>query len=128
MFVSNYLRMIHDQLKIINQISWVLEWIFWSIIFERTINFLAHDANEYYKTKIWEVRIIEKTQHIKIWDFSGECSNYYVWSYPPYGKSEKLKNSNQIIWLMSKIFFWMFPFLLEEYNLFVPNHESSLEQ
>ena len=27
--------------------------IFESIIFERTTNFRAHGANEYYKTKIW---------------------------------------------------------------------------
>ena len=40
-----------------------------SIIFERTTNFLAHGANEYYKTKILETRIIEKAQQIEIWVF-----------------------------------------------------------
>ena len=36
--------------------------IFESIIFERTTNFRAHGVNEYYKKKIWEMRIIEKAQ------------------------------------------------------------------
>ena len=39
------------------------------VIFERTTNFLAHGANEYYKPKIWEMRIIEKALLIEIWDF-----------------------------------------------------------
>ena len=34
---------------------------FWLVIFEITTNFLARGANEYYKTKIWEMRMIEKT-------------------------------------------------------------------
>ena len=43
--------------------------IFESVIFVRTNNLLFHGVNEYYKTKIWEMRIIEKTQKIEIWDF-----------------------------------------------------------
>ena len=61
--------------------------IFELIIFERTTNFLAHGANEYYETKILEMRIIEKAQQIEISDFFDELSKYYVWLDPPYGKT-----------------------------------------
>ena len=54
-----------------------------SIILVRTINFLAYGANEYYKTKIREMRIIEKTHQIEIWDMFNEWSKYYVWLHPP---------------------------------------------
>ena len=35
----------------------------------KTTNFLVYGANEYYKTKIWEMKISEKAQQIEIWDF-----------------------------------------------------------
>ena len=49
--------------------------------------------------------------------------------YPPLWKNSKnRKMSNNMFWLMLKIFSLIDPFLLREYYLFSQNNESSLEQ
>ena len=62
----------------------------------KTTNFLAHGANEYYKTKIWDIRIIEKTQKIEIWDLFYEYEKIYVWLSPRYGKNQNIEKYQSI--------------------------------
>ena len=63
-----------------------------SIIFERTTNFLAHGDNEYYKTKIWLMRLCEKTQQNRnMWKFWWMIKILCL-GYPP--PMEKLENQN----------------------------------
>ena len=90
MVVLNYLQMMYEQLKMIKQFSWVLGGFFWSIIFLRATIFLGHGVNEYYKTKIWEMSIIEKTQQTQNMIFN-ELSKYIFWLYPPIKNLEKSK-------------------------------------
>ena len=66
---------------------------FESIIFVRKTSFLAHGANEYYKTKIWELRIIEKSQQIEIWDFLMNDQNIMFGYTPLWKNSENQKIS-----------------------------------
>ena len=44
------------------------------------------------KTNQWEMRKIEKTQQIEIWEFCDEWSKYYVWLYPPILKIKKCQS------------------------------------
>ena len=63
-------------------------WIDTFLLSEYT-NFLAHGANEYYKTKIWEMSIVEKTQQTRNMRFFDEWSKYiFLVIPPPQWKSE----------------------------------------
>ena len=60
--------------------------------------------------------------------FFYEWSKYYVWLNPPYRKTWKIENINQLILTNVQNNVLDAPFLLKEYNLFSQNTESSLEQ
>ena len=113
MFVYNYLHIIYEQLNMKNRFIECWSGYFWSIIFEWTTNLLAHGANDYQKLKIWGMRIIEKTQQIKIWFRKKEISKYYFWlSPPPYKNSKNRKRPINSFWWMFKIMFWCTPFYI----------------
>ena len=50
--MSNYLQMMHEQLKTIKMFLECWSGYFLSIIFEITTNILYHGDNEYYKTNV----------------------------------------------------------------------------
>ena len=84
---------------------------FRSIIFGKTTNFLAHGSNEYYKTKIREMRIIEKLKKSKyeifLWMIKILCLII-----PPY-KNQKIEKCQLIHFdeCLKYIFLWT-PFYL----------------
>ena len=59
-------------------------------------SFFAHGAIEYYKTKILEMRIVDKTQQIEIYAFL-YMIKYYFWLYPTYRKLIKSNYFNLLI-------------------------------
>ena len=59
-------------------------------------------AAEDYKTGLLNVVVdifdqLYLKEQIEIWDFFDEGSKYYIWLYPPYGKTRKPNNVNQLI-------------------------------
>ena len=74
------------------------------------------------------MRIIEKAQKIKIYDFLMNDQNIMFGYTPPIENLKKSKNVNQLILMNVQNIVFDIPVLLKEYNLFSQNNESSLEE
>ena len=102
--------------------------LFWLIIFVKTTNILDHDVNYYKKTKIRCTRISEKSEQMKKCYFFDKWSICFLLDPPLWKRPKSRKMSNIQFWWMFGKYFLMLPVLPKEYNLFIPNNESSLEQ